>query len=232
MLQNFFDKILPEAVGDISPLAFVLVYIGGILTSVSPCILTMFPVVVGYIGGYGDIQGSKVRGFITSLVFVLGLSVTFSVFGLVAVLLGKIIGQVGEAWYYFLAAIAILMGLQLLGVVNIRFPTWSKLPVSGGGLAHSFLIGMAFGLVASPCATPVLAVIVTYVAATQSYLYGAGLLFVYGLGHGLPLIIAGTFTAVIRQLPGFQKYAQYVTLASGVILILLGLWFLILVRWY
>lgn len=232
MLNNFFQNILPQAVSGFSPLTLILVYLGGILTSVSPCILTMIPIMVGYIGGYtGEEETSKIKGFGLSVIFVLGMSVTFSIFGIIAVMLGKVFGQIGDTWYYVLAAIAIIMGLQLLGVINIRFPSLSELPVKKGGAASTFLIGLLFGLVMSPCATPVLAVIIAYVASTGKFLYGAALLFVYGLGHGLPLIIAGTFTATIKQLPRFHKYTRYVTFASGVVLILLGLYFLILVRW-
>lgn len=232
VFENFIDTILPRAVGSFSPVTFIIVYIGGVLTSISPCILTMVPVIVGYIGGYGeqDNNNSRLKGFAMSSVFVLGMSVTFSAFGIIAVTLGRIVGQAGVIWYYILAAIAIIMGLQLLGVLNIRFPTLNRLPAGKGGLVPAFLIGLAFGLVASPCATPVLAVIITYVASTGSFYYGAALLFVYGLGHGLPLIAAGTFTAVIKQLPRFQKYSRYITSASGVILILLGLYFLASVR--
>lgn len=232
MLQNFFDKVLPQSVASFSPISFAVVYLGGVLTSLSPCILTMVPVIVGYIGGYGDEnEGSRTKGFVMSTTFVLGMSVTFAVFGVIAVMLGKVFGQIGDAWYYILSAVAIVMGLQLLGVINLRFPNLNRLPVKKGGLLATFLIGLMFGLVMSPCATPVLAVIIAYVASTGSVYYGAGLLFVYGLGHGLPLIIAGSFTAVIKQLPRFQKYSHYITLASGVVLILLGLYFLILVRW-
>lgn len=231
MLQTFFDSILPGAVGGASPLSFLIVFIGGILTSVSPCILTMVPIIVGYIGGY-DEEGSKVKGFTMSLAFVLGLSVTFAVLGVAAVLLGKVFGQLGDTWYYILAFMAIIMGLQLLGVINLKFPTLSKLPAKKGGHVTSFLLGLVFGLVASPCATPVLAVIMVYVASTGNLYYGAGLLFFYGLGHGLPLIIAGTFTATIKQIPRMQKYAHYITLGSGVMLIVVGLYFLVLVRWY
>ncbi|MHB9095181.1 MAG: cytochrome c biogenesis CcdA family protein [Eubacteriales bacterium] len=233
MLQNFFNNILPHAIGSFSPVAFAVVYIGGILTSISPCIVTMIPVIVGYIGGYGEqAEKSKLKGFAMSLAFVLGMSVTFALFGIVAVLLGKVFGQIGKTWYYVLSGVAIIMGLQLLGVINIRFPTMGSLPLKRGGILPSFLVGLMFGLVMSPCATPVLAVIIAYVASTGNFYYGAGLLFVYGLGHGLPLIIAGTFTAAIKQLPRFQKYSHYVTLAGGVILIILGLYFLALVRWY
>lgn len=233
MLQKFFDDILPQAVGSFSPTALLIVYTGGILTSVSPCILTMVPVIVGYIGGYGDnAPNSKWKGFTMSLAFVLGMSVTFAVFGVMAVFLGRIFGQAGDTWYYILAVTAIIMGLHLTGVITVRFPVLNMMPVKKAGLFPSFLIGLMFGLVASPCATPVLAVIITYVASTGNFYYGAGLLFVYGLGHGLPLIIAGTFTAVIKQLPRFRIYAQYITLVSGGILILLGLYFLALAHWY
>ena len=236
MLQNFFHTVLPQAVANISILSFILVYFGGILTSASPCCLTMIPVTVGYIGGYnegsGDDGGSRLRGFTMSLIFVLGLSTTFALFGIIAVMLGKIFGQLGTTWYYVIAALAIVMGLNLLGVININFPGLKELPIKKSGLLPAYLIGMLFGLVMSPCATPVLAVIVTYVASTGSFYYGAALLFVYGLGHGLPLILAGTFTATIKQLPRFRSVSRYVTTVSGVIMILLGLYFLILVRWY
>ena len=233
MFQNFMQNILPQAVGSVSPIAFAVVFVGGILTSVSPCILTMVPIIVGYIGGYGnEEEKSRFRGFTMSLVFVLGLAVTFAFFGVAAVLLGKVFGQPGRTWYYILAAVPIVMGLQLLGVINLNFPVFDLRPSKNPRLVRTFLMGLLFGLVMSPCATPVLAVIITYVASTGSFYYGAGLLFAYGLGHGMPLILAGTFTATIKQLPRFRKYSHYVTLLSGVVLILLGLYFLILVRWY
>lgn len=232
MIQNFFDVTLAQAMGSISPFSYLIVFLGGVLTSISPCILTMIPVIVGYIGGYTEgHENSKTRGFRLSLAFVLGLSVTFAVFGVVAVMLGRIVGQVGDIWYYVLSVVAIVMGLHLLGVINIRFPSLGTMPVKKGGLFSSFLIGLMFGLVASPCATPVLAVIVAYVATSGNIYFGASLLFVYGLGHGLPLIIAGTFTAVIKQLPRFQKYSRYFTLASGLILVIFGLYFLASARW-
>lgn len=232
MLQNFFENILPNALSGISPVTFIIVYLGGVLTSFSPCIVTMVPVIIGYIGGYSEEHDSKFKGFLTSLSFVLGMSLTFAIFGVAAVLLGRVFGQVGKAWYYIISALAIIMGLHLLGVINLRFPSINISPLKKGGLFQAFLIGLTFGLVMSPCATPVLAVIITYVAATKNVLYGSGLLFVYGLGHGLPLIIAGTFTAAVKQMSRFQKFSHYVTLASGVMLIVLGLYFLALVHWY
>lgn len=111
MLQNFFHTVLPQAVTNFTILTFFLVYFGGVLTSASPCVLTMIPVTVGYIGGYNEGNGSsKFRGFTMSLIFVLGLSTTFALFGIIAVMLGKIFGQLGTTWYYVIAVLAIVMG--------------------------------------------------------------------------------------------------------------------------
>lgn len=229
MFEVFVSETIPRMMQEVSLLTFLVVFTGGIVTSISPCILSMIPVMIGYIGGYSE--QSRLKGFLMSFAFVLGLSVTFALLGLIAALLGKIFGQVGSFWYYMIALVAILMGLQLIGVIEISFPTLKKMPVRGRGLLPSFLMGMLFGLVASPCATPVLAVIMTYIAAQGNLPVGAGLLFVYGLGHGLPLLIAGTFTAFLSSLDKFQRWAFYLSKAAGVVLIGVGLYFLILARW-
>lgn len=229
-MEQFFSQTVPQAVQSVSFLSFLIVFVGGIVTSISPCILSMIPLMIGYIGGYSET--SRLRGFLMSFCFVLGLSVTFAVLGVSAALLGRIFGQVGKAWLYIIAGVSIIMGLQLLGVINFSFPTLKQMPVKGGSLSAAFLMGLLFGLVASPCATPVLAVIIAFVAAKGQIWYGGSLLFTYGLGHGLILIVVGTFTAALKSFTGFQRWAKYVTFVSGGVLILFGLYFLILARWY
>ena len=99
--------------------------------------------------------------------------------------------------------------------------------MSARGLPGAFLLGLVSGLVVSQCATPVLAVILTYVMAQQSgVLYGAALLFLYALGCGLPLVLVGTFTGVLKNLRAFGKWSGAVNKISGVLLILLGAYFL------
>jgi len=222
--DRFFKETIPEALADGGLLIFLLVFLGGLITSLSPCILSMLPVMVGYVGGLE--QSSKTRGFMASGAFVLGLAVTFALLGVVASLLGKVFGQIGSVWSYLLGFFAILMGLQLFGVLNFNLPGLKALPGKRGFLG-SFGIGLLFGLVASPCATPVLAVLMAYVAGQGQLWYGAVLLFIYGLGHGLPLIVAGTFTAALKGLPRLQRWSQYVNYASGGLLIGLGLYFLV-----
>lgn len=221
--ELFFNETLPQALSSGGLTIVFLVFLGGVMTSLSPCILSMLPVMLGYIGGLE--RPSKTKGFITSASFVLGLAVTFAILGIVASLLGKAFGQIGPFWTYIIGFFSIIMGLQLIGVVNINLPGLQAMPEKRGGVFGSFGVGLLFGLVASPCATPVLAVLMTYVAGQGVLWYGALLLFIYGLGHGLPLIIAGTFTAFLKSLPRLQKWGYYITFLSGSLLIVLGLYF-------
>jgi len=223
-LDRFFSVTLPGVVDERSAFTFLLVFLGGLITSISPCILSMVPLLVGYIGGYSE--GSKARGFKLSFSFIVGMSLTFAIMGFVAAYFGRVFGQVGTYWYYILAAVALVMGLQLLGVLTFNLPGLKKIPLQKTGVGGSLLMGLFFGLVASPCATPVLAVIITYAALQAEPLYGSILLFVYGLGHGIPLLAAGTFTGMAKNLPKFSKYTQYISYFSGLVMVLAGLYLL------
>lgn len=229
MLEGFLTETVPWAIESRNIFTFIIVFAGGLFTSFSPCIVSMLPVLVSYIGS--DNSTNKSKGFLLSFSFVAGLAVTFSILGFIAAYLGLIFGQVGANWYFILAAVAIIMGLYLLEVFSFNMPGLSSLPMNTRGKKSSFLMGLLFGLVASPCATPVLAVIITYAAAQGEPFYGSSLLFIYGIGHGLPLIIAGTFTAVIRNMGRIRGISRYFNYIAGSALVLFGLYLLALATW-
>lgn len=189
----------------------------------------MIPLIVGYIGGSRDLP--KSRAFWISLVFSVGLAVTFMLLGVAASLVGSLLGSGTRFWYYLVALVCLVIGLQLLGVIHLTYPAWfNRLQerISSRGLWGAFLIGLVSGLVASQCATPILAVILTYVmAAKTGMVYGALLLFIYALGRGVPIVLAGTFTGVLKNLRGFGKSSGWIEKASGVILLALGVYFLV-----
>lgn len=221
-------NINPELLQPGSILGYFLVFFGGVITSIGPCNVAMIPLIIGYIGGSQRLD--KKRAFSISLVFAVGLAVTFVGLGLIASLLGGLIGGSTRIWYYVVSAVCILIGLQMLGVINIPTPGWfsaMREKVNPKGLLGAFLLGLVSGLVASQCATPVLAAILTYVMAQKaSMLYGAVLLFLYALGRGVPIILAGTFTGVLKNFRAFGKWAEAADKVAGAIIILVGLYFI------
>ncbi|MFZ7102908.1 MAG: cytochrome c biogenesis protein CcdA [Peptococcaceae bacterium] len=197
----------------------------GIITSLNPCFLTMLPLIIGYIGGYG--AEKRLKSFLLSLSFVGGLSLTFAALGIVAASLGLIFGRGFGFWSYLTGGIAILMGFHLLGLLNLKFPGFPSAAPVLQGYGGAFILGLTFGFVASPCATPVLAVLLTFIASTGKPVYGGLALFAYGLGQGIPLIIIGTCTSLLKNLSGVKQWGNIIKQASGIILILFGIYLLI-----
>lgn len=207
-------------------LAFGAVFLAGVLSSASPCVLATLPLVVGFVGGYSD--GDRGKAFRYSLAFVLGLSLTFTAFGAAAGLLGTMFGTLGGWWYVVAGLVALIMGGQMMGFYAIRLPIERDFKPKQGGLIGSFLLGLFFGVVSSPCATPVLVVILTLVATKGEILYGIALLFVYALGHCLLMLFAGTFTGFVEafvQRQGIVNFSLWAKRIGGSVVALVGGWF-------
>lgn len=202
-----------------SLLAYPLVFLGGVITSIGPCNVAMIPLIIGYLGG--SVELSRRRSFTLSLTFAVGLAVTFTALGVVASLVGGLIGGTSRVWYYMVAAVCIAIALHMLG--GFRLPQIPGLgqvreQVKLRGLAGALTLGLVSGLVASQCATPVLAAILTYVMAQQGALfYGAVLLFLYALGRGVLIVAAGTFTGVLTQLRALGRWTNVMEKASAAI---------------
>ena len=225
---------LLENIGDIiqnqSWLAFPACFLGGVVSSASPCVLAMIPLVIGYVGGYAE--GSQKKAIQYSLVFVLGLTITFTVLGIIAGAMGRLFGDVGSFWNYALPPIAILLGLYLLlsGVWNFNIGVSQRFLPKRRALLGAFLMGLFFGIVASPCATPVLAVILTFAATKQEFAYSGGLLLAYALGHWVLVLGAGIsvgFAQRVLESKGLSNFSTYSKKVAGVILIGVGVYLFI-----
>ena len=218
----------PQVLQDGSFLAYLLVFLGGVVTSIGPCNVAMIPLIVGYLGGSGDL--SRRRSFALSLTFATGLALTFMALGVVASLVGGLIGGTSRLWYYVVAGICILIALHMWGA--IRLPEFSGLArlrerIALKGIPGALALGLVSGLVASQCATPVLAAVLTYVMSRQGALaYGATLLFVYALGRGVPIVLVGTFTGVLKRFRSLGRWSALIEKASAVIVLGVGLYFL------
>ena len=225
--MTFLDNI--EQIATVYPvLAFVAVFLAGVLSSASPCVLATIPLGVGFVGGYSD--GDRWKAFRYSIAFTLGLSLTFTAFGAAAGLLGTMFGAMGGRWYVTAGLVALVMGGQMMGLYEIRVPIKRNFKPKQGGIVGAFLLGLFFGVVSSPCATPVLVVILTFVATKGQVLYGVALLFTYAVGHCLLMLTAGTFTGFIEafvKARGVANFAVWSKRFSGAIVMLAGVWFVL-----
>ena len=223
--MTFLDNI--EQIITLYPLvAFGAVFLAGVISSASPCVLATVPLVVGFVGGYSD--GDRTKAFRYSLAFVLGLSLTFTAFGAAAGLLGTMFGTLGGPWYLIAGAIALVMGGQIMGIYEIRLPIRRDFKPKQGGIIGSFLLGLFFGVVSSPCATPILVVILTLVAGKGQVLYGIALLFCYAIGHCMLMLFAGTFTGFVEEFvksQGIINFSLWAKRISGGIVTLVGGYF-------
>ena len=208
-------------------LAFPFCFLGGIISSASPCVLAMIPLIIGFVGGYAE--GSQKKAIQYSLMFVLGLTVTFTILGIIAGALGRLFGDVGTFWYYILPLFIILLGLYLFfsNRLNLKIGLSPKFMPQRKALLGAFIIGLFFGVIASPCATPVLGVVLTYAATKQNIFYSGGMLLAYALGHWVLVFGAGIsagFAQKVIASRGLSHFSDYSKKAAGVILVGAGVY--------
>jgi len=189
-------------------LAPLLVFLGGLLTASNPCVLAMIPLAIAYVSGNRSVRSWK-SGALFSLLFVFGLSITFAVLGLVAAMAGKLLGDVGPFWRYIVLIVCVVMGAHLLGFIRFRSSLSNRIQVRRGGGIGALLLGLLFGTVSTPCAAPILVVLLTYLAASRSSLvFGAVLLFCYALGHSVLVLVSGISMGVVKQMIRSERYAR------------------------
>jgi len=162
------------------------------------------------------------RGLALSATFVLGMSLFFAALGALAAMLGHAL-LVGAWAYYVVAAICVVLGLQMIGVIHLPFDAFNRLLPSRrperGGFLGAFVFDVLFGAVASPCSTPILAAIATIAATRGSVAQGTTLLFVYGFGKGVPLMLLGLASGSLSSMRSLSRASGVLMKVGGIALI-------------
>jgi len=209
--------------GAIGAAAFGIAFLGGMVAGFGPCVLPMLPAVFGYVTGtVAETEARRGaawrRSLALSTVFVIGMSLVFAAIGALAGALGRAV-LVGAWASYAVAAICIVLGLHVVGLINLRFEALNRfLPMKRPerrGYPGALLFGMLFGVVASPCSTPILAAIATIAATRGSVLQGAALLFVFGLGKGVPLLLLGLASGSLTRMRSLSPSTGVLTKIGG-----------------
>lgn len=203
-----------------SALHQVVLFWAGVLTSLTPCSLSILPLTVGYIGGG---SGGKDAAILRSIAFTGGTAASLSVLGCGAALAGQIYGVLPEPWGSSLPLITsllfIVLGLtqlEILPLPALLSPSVSENAGKGfGEVGKAALFGATSALIASPCGTPVIGALLALVAERQDPFLGLALLFFYSLGSAAPLLVAGLSTASLKGISKLQPSIAWVTPASG-----------------
>ena len=202
-----------------------IVFSAGFLSGLSPCTLPAVIFITAYVSG--EKISSKKRGFILSLAFILGIAFMLSLLGVFAGLIGKIITNT-QILYYIIATILLIMGLWLLKIFKFN-PNYSfsKInPKKGSGILGAFLLGIPFGIAASPCTLPITLSVLAYSTIKGSVFFGMLLMFTFAIGRSIPLLAVGTFTGLLKNMKVLVKYQNVLEKISGAVLILLSGYFI------
>lgn len=196
--------------------ALPLALVGGIFVGLNPCCLALYPVIAGTCCASGAVE--RTRSVTSSAVaFIAGTALATTAMGILAALAGHAVAGLGAWPRYALAAVPLLMGTHLLGWLPLPLPTGTLW--RGGGLAAAFAAGLLLTLVLGSCGTPILAAILSYAAYKGNLVFGAALLFLYGVGSGLPLLVVGTAVGELARRPAWHAWTER---ASGAALVGLG----------
>ena len=214
--------------------ALPLVFAGGVLTSLTPCIYPMIPITAAIVGGTSATVGDagaagrrsrRWRPLLLSLTYALGLALVYSALGLFAGMTGTLFGSVSaNPWLAFVMAnVLLLAALAMLDVLPVRVPAWlmnrAATAGAGGRFVGAFVMGAMSGLVAAPCSAPVMAAVLTWVASTHSAGIGFLYLFVFSLGMCTLLVAVGVSSGAVARLPRAGMWMVWVKRVFAVAMI-------------
>lgn len=187
--------------------ALPLVFLGGVLTSLTPCVYPMIPIAAAVVGGGAGVRPPRRRVFGLTATYCAAMAAVYAALGLFAGLTGSLFGAISTSpWLYLLMGNAlIIFALMMLDVIRVPVPqrwlTGAATIGSGGRYAGAAAMGATSGLVAAPCGAPVFATILTWVGTTQSAALGGLYLFVFSLGMSALLVGVGIFAGLVPRLP-------------------------------
>ncbi len=211
----------------LSGVGLATAFAAGLISFLSPCVWPLIPVYLSYVSGvpYEELGTNRRRVVVTTLVFIGGFTIVFALYGLSVGYLGALIADYRRPIEVVGGVLVILMGLVLLGFAPRLVGREARigLPARPTSLLGTGIAGVVFAVGWTPCITPVMTAILLY-AATQGSAGGSALLFVYGLGLGVPFLLSGLFASwVLERTGAYRKYDAWINRVAGVVMVIVGL---------
>ena len=203
---------------------FGAAFLGGLISSISPCSLSMLPLIIGYVGGYS--KENPLKTLLQMIIFVIGSGIVFAVIGGICAFTGKLF--VGNPYFTLIvASIILIMGLKILDVIDFELPVIIKeIPQNNfnNEILYPLLLGAVFALIGTPCSTPILASIMGFASISAKVSQAVIMLFLFSIGQGLILIIAGFLTSKLKTSKNIYKVSEGILKFSGALLVLVALY--------
>lgn len=220
-MDRWIQEHFAQAIGANTPAAFALVFLAGILASLLPCVYPVIPLTVAYLGA--TTARTKLRAFVVSLAYVLGMSATYTILGVLAMVLKVAFGQWARhpLLHIAMGVFYLVLALWMLDVVRFSFGKGGAAREKPTGLLGAFLVGMSAGIVLGPCTGPVLLVVLRFAAGSDQMIRAVLLMFTYSLGVGVLFLLIGTFSALATHRPKPGKWM--VVLKSGFAVVIMVL---------
>jgi thiol:disulfide interchange protein DsbD len=208
-------------------LTFVFIFFMGLGLNLTPCIYPLIPITISYFGGQAGGRGSRV--FLLAFLYVLGMSITYSVLGTIAAMTGSLFGAALQNPFVvlILAAILVALALSMFGLWEIRMPMFLARRTGSGrqGYAGAVVMGLTMGIVAAPCIGPFVIGLLAYVGEMGKPLLGFLMFFTLAWGIGLPFLVLGTISGSLSRLPRSGDWMVWVRKIFGFILVAMALYF-------
>jgi thiol:disulfide interchange protein DsbD len=207
---------------------FIFIFLGGLALNLTPCVYPLIPITISYFGGQSE--GNKKGLVLRAITYVLGMSITYSILGVLASLTGNLLGSAlqNPLVLIFIALVLLGLALSMFGLYEIRVP--QSLALLGGknraGYIGTLFMGLTVGLIAAPCIGPFVLGLLTYVSDLGNPIIGFWMFFVLAMGLGTPFLILGIFSGAASRLPRSGAWMVWVRNIFGFVLIGMAVYFL------
>lgn len=226
--MDTLTQILSQYIGQSFIATVALAFVGGVLSSFTPCVYPMIPITAAVVSSY-SINKSRWSSFFISLVYISGLAAVYAALGFFAAITGKMFGQLAvNSWINIIVgSIIVILSLSMFDLFNITLPIYlqNSIRPARKGVIGVFILGMASGFVAAPCTAPPLAVLLTYIGTRSEVVLGVTSMLAFSLGMSMVLLLIGTFTGMVSRLPKSGKWMLRVKYLIGLVLLLTGIYF-------
>jgi cytochrome c-type biogenesis protein len=196
----------------------------------SPCHLASIPLIIGYVGGQNQLMEGR-KATLYAVVFTTGLFLTIAAIGVICSLLGRMLGDVGTYWTIVVGLILLWVALDMLGVAKCSLPGGGLMArFTLKGLTGAFVLGLAYGILSGSCTFGFIAPILAIISVQDTFIAGVIFILLFGIGHCLPIAVAGSSTAMVKRLLANNNWQQgglLVRKMAGSMIGLLGIYFVV-----